>query len=1025
MRFFSLLLLLLFIGFQASAQQEDYFITTWKTDNDGISNNTSITIPTYIGETYEYDVSWNNDGVWETGFTGDATHDYGVAGTYTVAIRGVFPRIYFNNEGDSRKIISIDQWGTISWNSMANAFYGCWNVEGNAPDAPILTSVTDMSFMFSGTQFNQDISDWNVSNVTDMSLMFYDSIFNQPIGSWDVSSVLSMWSMFEDSSFNQDIGGWDVSSVTNMNSMFYGTPFNQPIGSWDVSSVIDMGAMFKYSMFNQNINGWVVSSVTNMNSMFNKAKAFNQPIGGWNVSNVSSISSMFFNAETFDQDLSSWVVGASSLYGMFSGASSFNQDISSWDVSGVTDMRYLFRNAISFDQPIGNWDVSAVTYMTGVFDGATSFNQNISNWNLNSVTLVNEMFRNATSFNQDISSWNVSNVTNMSYMFYNANSFNQNIGSWNVANVTNMTNMFLNATLSTANYDALLNGWSALTLKSNVKFHGGNSVYCNGETARNNMVNTFGWTIADGGQDCSTYPVVTEFLFGYWSNGVPTPTKKALILEDYNTTMGSIDACSIEIRPGVTLTVSEGTTVKSEHEIIIDGDLVFISSATGDGEFAALGENASVVGRATVQRYLKAKRSYRMVSSAVSTPYSIRSNWQEGAYHRNHNPAPGFGTHITGSLIDQENGFDSTTSGNPSMFTVNVAAQQFEPIDNTDVNTLIAGEPYLLFIRGDRSIDLSTNAATPTETILRATGNLHLGSYTKNFTTVQEGDLIMIGNPYQSAVNINSVIGNSTNINSGQYYIYDPTLGDHGAYVTVILPGGANTSGSFANQFLQPGQGAQVASVSAGATSVVFNETDKAPGNFTSTNVTGNTLTTEGLLSVQLFTEDNFNNQGVVHDSFGIIFSDSEDNEITPMDAVKPMNFYENIGVNHQGTFLSLERRALPEGGEIFPIFTNGYQNTDYVLKMKLEGLESTPLYLEDYYTGQSILIEQEEINYSFRVDASVEESISTERFSIRVGERLETDEFNMLPGISLYPNPMNSRLSISSFPFGLSMRFL
>lgn len=391
------------------------------------------------------------------------------------------------------------------------------------------------------------------------------------------------------------------------------------------------------------------------------------------------------------------------------------------------------------------------------------------------------------------------------------------------------------------------------------------------------------------------------------------------------------------------------------------------------------------------------------------------SNWQEDAFTKYDNPAPGFGTHITGSLIDQENGFDSTTSGNPSMFTVNVAAQQFEPIDNTDVNTLIAGEPYLLFIRGDRSIDLSTNAATPTETILRATGNLHLGSYTKNFTTVQEGDLIMIGNPYQSAVNINSVIGNSTNINSGQYYIYDPTLGDHGAYVTVILPGGANTSGSFANQFLQPGQGAQVASVSAGATSVVFNETDKAPGNFTSTNVTGNTLTTEGLLSVQLFTEDNFNNQGVVHDSFGIIFSDSEDNEITPMDAVKPMNFYENIGVNHQGTFLSLERRALPEGGEIFPIFTNGYQNTDYVLKMKLEGLESTPLYLEDYYTGQSILIEQEEINYSFRVDASVEESISTERFSIRVGERLETDEFNMLPGISLYPNPMNSRLSISN----------
>lgn len=211
-----------FIGLHANAQQEDYFITTWKTDNDGISSNTSITIPTYSGETYNYDVSWNNDGVWETGFDGDATHDYGVAGTYTIAIRGTFPRIYFNNSGDRKKIISIEQWGTIPWNSTGGSFYGCWDIEGNAPDAPILTSVTDMSYMFYNTPFNQDISDWNVSNVTDMSYMFYSSNFNQPIGSWDVSNVTNMGSMFEYSLFNQDINAWSVGNVTNMNSMFYG-----------------------------------------------------------------------------------------------------------------------------------------------------------------------------------------------------------------------------------------------------------------------------------------------------------------------------------------------------------------------------------------------------------------------------------------------------------------------------------------------------------------------------------------------------------------------------------------------------------------------------------------------------------------------------------------------------------------------------------------------------------------------------------------------------------------------------------
>lgn len=84
----------------------DYFITTWKTDNPGISSFKGIQIPA-IGNGYNYDVSWKNDGVWETGFTGTAFHTYGGPGTYTVAIRGNFPRIYFNNEADKLKILSV------------------------------------------------------------------------------------------------------------------------------------------------------------------------------------------------------------------------------------------------------------------------------------------------------------------------------------------------------------------------------------------------------------------------------------------------------------------------------------------------------------------------------------------------------------------------------------------------------------------------------------------------------------------------------------------------------------------------------------------------------------------------------------------------------------------------------------------------------------------------------------------------------------------------------------------------------
>jgi hypothetical protein len=66
-----------------------------------------------------------------------------------------------------------------------------------------------------------------------------------------------------------------------------------------------------------------------------------------------------------------------------------------------------------------------------------------------------------------------------------------------------MSEMFKDHALSTANYDALLIGWNAQDLQPNVSFHGGDSTYCHGESARQNMIDVHGWTITDGGKDCS------------------------------------------------------------------------------------------------------------------------------------------------------------------------------------------------------------------------------------------------------------------------------------------------------------------------------------------------------------------------------------------------------------------------------------------------------------------------------------------------------------------------------------------
>jgi len=72
--------------------------------------------------------------------------------------------------------IDVLQWGDIQWTSMKNMFLRCDLITTfSATDNPNLSQVTDMSGMFRGaSNFNQDISNWDVSNVTDMIFMFSD-----------------------------------------------------------------------------------------------------------------------------------------------------------------------------------------------------------------------------------------------------------------------------------------------------------------------------------------------------------------------------------------------------------------------------------------------------------------------------------------------------------------------------------------------------------------------------------------------------------------------------------------------------------------------------------------------------------------------------------------------------------------------------------------------------------------------------------------------------------------------------------
>jgi surface protein len=443
------------------------FISSWNTTNTsgGSSASNQIQLPLVSGGTYNFIVDWG-DGSQDTITTwnqAETLHTYTTSGIYSISLTGTIEGFVFGGNGDILKILSISNFGNIIFgDSLLGIFSGCTNLSlSSVTDTPDLTSMTRVDNMFEDCTFSSinNLQNWDVSTIVEFESMFRNCVnFNQDISSWNLTSANSLVRMFLGaSSFNSPLNTWNVSNVTTMNNMFgSASTFNQSLNSWDVSNVTDMTNMFRFaSDFNGNISSWNVSNVTNMSSMFEQCLVFNQNIGSWNVSNVTTMNAMF------------------------NGALLFNQNIGSWNVTNVTDMTFMFA-------------------------GVTAFNQNISSWNVSNVTTMNNMFAGASTFNQNIGGWDVSSVTNMNGMFANATAFNQNIGSWNISIVNNFINFMLGKTnldYSSANLDAIYNGWSLLTVQPNETINFGTIKYTLAGQAGRNILTSApkNWTIIDGG----------------------------------------------------------------------------------------------------------------------------------------------------------------------------------------------------------------------------------------------------------------------------------------------------------------------------------------------------------------------------------------------------------------------------------------------------------------------------------------------------------------------------------------------
>ena len=498
------LLFFLFTAFFAKAQEP--FITTWEifpfTDN-------TISVPIVINENTNYTVDFG-DGTVLTNQTEIVSHTYSDVGVYTVTLSGTFDQINIT-ESDWGEIISIDQWGDTQWSTMQNAFYGCNNLHINASDAPDLSIVTNMDYMFYyANNFNESINHWDVSNVISMKGTFsHAGEFNQSLDEWDVSNVTDMQEMFKEAiNFNGDISTWDVSSVTNMQAMFaIAFSFNQPLDDWDVSNVTDMSLMFHLTEMAEPLNSWDVSSVINMKEMFRGAMEFNQPLDNWDVSNVTNMEMMFAGTQIFNQPLANWDVSSvTNMNSMFYGAYDFNQSLNDWNVSSVTDMDLMFCEASSFNGELDNWDVSNVITMEKMFYKAESFNQPMHNWDVSGVLSMRSMFYNALLFNQDLSSCN----------------FNSNIEFDLSSTWGGITNFLSNCGMNTENYDALLLRFVQLGLENKV-IRAEGLTYCD-SGVHDYLINELGWEIIGDslGEGCVGNSLSGTVLYDQDGNGCDT-----------------------------------------------------------------------------------------------------------------------------------------------------------------------------------------------------------------------------------------------------------------------------------------------------------------------------------------------------------------------------------------------------------------------------------------------------------------------------------------------------------------------
>ncbi|MGV6828623.1 MAG: T9SS type A sorting domain-containing protein [Flavobacteriales bacterium] len=511
------------------------------------------------------------------------------------------------------------------------------------------------------------------------------------------------------------------------------------------------------------------------------------------------------------------------------------------------------------------------------------------------------------------------------------------------------------------------------------------------------LSDTFLFGTANTFMSCTT---TTTYASGFWDHGAPTLNVNAIISDNYNTSIANIEACSLVVNSGFTLTVGAGEYVHVTNDITVNGtlDVQHEGSVVQSNDLATVTNNGTIFVRKTTPT-LDAP-GFMILGNPMT------SETREGVY----NSAARVLHHITGNFVPNGavgSGTENFADDNNNNWALHSGA-------------LTAAEGYLVkpFFSGSPS---STYSMDYTQ------GTLNNGVITYNllYNGTRESSANMLGNPYASAIDNDAFLAANPLLDAIYYWQHitapvqnfpgfnqlNYNLGDLSAYNQGSGGVAAANGGGIPTQFMASGQGFAVKALGAGP--VTFNNSMRVTG--PNTDYRNSENIPNSYRDRQRIWLDLKNETYGLYSNMLIAFTQNATNGFENKYDTKrfdtPISLYT---VLEEGEELAIQgRTAFNIDQEVALGFNTQIQEAqNYSISInQLEGvdIENTDVYLEDRLLH--VITNLSEKDYTFTANAGKQNN----RFVLVFKERFLGENEFAIKNINIHPNPSSGLFTISS----------